>query len=213
VTFYESSVLSNICPIITGTICDYVYKHSVLMEKCLYNICLIEQAFTGRVLGNRALGMSKLETSLIEKIDDMDIRILSVLQEDSRLSFNKIARKLGISVGTAFNRVRNLEKKGILKGYTAIVDSGKLGYSLTAIIMVQAEGTYLTDIENEIAKTANVVAVYDITGDYDATVIAKFKDRASLNAFIKNLLAVPHIKRTVTNVALNVIKENRGVKL
>lgn len=154
-----------------------------------------------------------MAASLTEKIDDVSLRILSVLQEDCRLSFNKIARRLGISVGTAFNRVKSLEKKGILKGYTAILDSSKLGYSLTAIIMVQAEGSYLADVENEIAKTANVVAVYDITGDYDATVIAKFKDRASLNAFIKNLLALPHIKRTVTNVVLNVIKEDQGVKL
>ena len=162
---------------------------------------------------SHALECLELETKLIEKNDDVDIRILSVLQEDCRLSFNKIARKLGISVGTAFNHVKSLEKKGILKGYTAIVDSGKLGYSLTAIIMVQAEGTHLTDIENEIAKTANVVAVYDITGNYDAVAIAKFKDRASLNVFIKNLLALPYIKRTVTNVALNVIKEDYGVKL
>jgi DNA-binding Lrp family transcriptional regulator len=154
-----------------------------------------------------------LETSVIEKIDDVDLRILSILQEDCRLSFNKIASKLGISVGTAFNRVKSLEKKAILKGYTAIVDSVKLGYSLTAIIMIQAEGTHLTDIESEIAKTANVVAVYDITGDYDAVAIAKFKDRASLSVFIKNLLARPHIKRTVTNVALNIIKEDQGVKL
>jgi DNA-binding Lrp family transcriptional regulator len=154
-----------------------------------------------------------LETDLTEEFDDVDIRILSVLQEDCRLSFNKISKKTGISVGTAFNRVRSLEKKGILKGYTAIIDSGKLGYSLTAIIMVQAEGTYLTEIENEIAKSANVISVYDITGDYDATVIAKFKDRASLNSFIKNLLTMPHIKRTVTNVALNVVKEDGRVKL
>lgn len=154
-----------------------------------------------------------METNLAEKIDDLDRRILNVLQEDSRLSFNKIARKLGISVGTAFNRVKNLEKKGILKGYTAIVDSSKLGYNLTAIIMVQAEGTFITDIENEIAETASVVAVYDITGDYDATVIAKFKDRAGLNSFIKNLLAIPHIKRTVTNVVLNIVKEDHGVEL
>jgi Lrp/AsnC family transcriptional regulator for asnA, asnC and gidA len=161
---------------------------------------------------NRASGNLKLE-SLIEKIDDIDFRILNLLQKDCRLSFNKIAGKLGISVGTAFNHVKSLEKKGIIKGYTAIVDSGKLGYSLTAIIMIQAEGTHLTEIESEIAKTANVVAVYDITGDYDAAVIAKFRDRTSLSVFIKSLLAVPHIKRTVTNVALNVIKEDHEVKL
>ena len=144
---------------------------------------------------------------------DLDFRILSLLQEDGRLSFNKIASKLGISVGTAFNHVKNLEREGILKGYTAILDLTKLDYGYTAIILIQAEGEHLTDVENEIAKAANVVAVYDITGDYDAAVIAKFKDRSSLNAFIKNLIAIPHIKRTVTNIALNVIKENLGVKL
>lgn len=173
----------------------------------------LNRRLAARFWESHALEKSKLETSLIKKIDDVDLRILSLLQEDCRLSFNKIANKLGISVGTAFNHIKSLEKKGIIKGYTAIVDSDKLGYSLTAVIMIQAEGTHLTDIENEIAKTANVVAVYDITGDYDATVIAKFKDRASLNAFIKNLLAIPHLKRTVTNVALNVIKEDQLVKL
>jgi DNA-binding Lrp family transcriptional regulator len=146
-------------------------------------------------------------------VNDIDLQIIKLLQEDCRLSFNKIARKLGISVGTAFNHVKNLEKKGILKGYTVIVDSVKLGYSLTALMLIQAEGSYLTHVENEIAKTANAIAVYDITGDYDAAVIAKFKDRASLNTYLKNLLALPHIKRTVTNVALNVIKEDLEVRL
>jgi Lrp/AsnC family transcriptional regulator for asnA, asnC and gidA len=89
----------------------------------------------------------------------------------------------------------------------------KLDYGYTAIILIQAEGEHLTDVENEIAKAANVAAVYDITGDYDAAVIAKFKDRIGLNTFIKGLIAIPHIKRTVTNVALNVIKEDIGVKL
>jgi Lrp/AsnC family transcriptional regulator for asnA, asnC and gidA len=115
-------------------------------------------------------------------------------------------------VGMAVNHVRNLEKKGILKGYTAILDTTKLGYSLTAFIIIQAEGEHLADVEREIAKTANVVAVYDITGDYDDAVITKFRDRTDLNAFVKNLLAAPYIRRTATSVALNVIKEDLGVK-
>ena len=135
------------------------------------------------------------------------------MQEDCRLSFNKIARRLGISVGTAFNHVKKLEKAGIINGYIAKLDSEKLGYNLTVIIMIQAEGSFLDDVENEISKNANIVEVYDITGDYDAVALAKFKDRASLNAFIKNLLALPHIKRTVTHIVLNVIKEDIVIKL
>ena len=146
-------------------------------------------------------------------IEDLDLQILSLLQEDCRLSFNKIARRLGISVGTAFNHVKKLEKEGIINGYTAKLDSDKLGYNLTVIVMIQAEGSFLDDVENEISKNANIVAVYDITGDYDAVALAKFKDRASLNVFIKNLLALPHIKRTVTHIVLNVIKEDIVIKL
>jgi DNA-binding Lrp family transcriptional regulator len=162
---------------------------------------------------SRALESSKLESDSIEHIEDIDLRILSLLQEDCRLSFNKIAKKLEISVGSAFNHVKKLEKKGIISGYTLMLDSAELGYNLTVIVMIQAEGSFLTDVENEISKSANVITVYDITGDYDAVAIAKFKDRTSLNAFIKNLLSLPHIKRTVTHIVLNIIKEDIGVKL
>lgn len=174
---------------------------------------MLEQAFIGKLLLKPNQGCLTSKRSLIEKIDDVDLRILSVLQEDCRLSFKKIASKLGISTGTAFNHLKSLEKKAIIKGYTAIADSVRLGYSLTAIIMIQAKDNHITHVENEIAKTTNAIAVYDITGDYDAAVITRFKDRASLNAYLKNLIASPHIKRTVTNIALDVIKEDLGVKL
>ena len=145
--------------------------------------------------------------------DDVDLQIISLLQQDSRLSYNKIASKLGISVGTAYNRVKNLESKGVLKGYTVFLDMVKLGYGLTAIILVQVEGGHLADVQNKVAKKANAIAVYEITGDYDLAVITKFQDRSNLSVFIKNLLAIPHVKRTVTNVSLDVIKEDFGVKL
>lgn len=136
------------------------------------------------------------------------MQIITLLQEDSRLSFNKIASRLGVSVGTAYNRVKSLEALGIVKGYTTVLDPAKLGYEYTAVILIQAGGKHLTEVETEIAKARSVVAVYDITGDYDAAVIAKFKDRSSLNDFVKSLLSTPNVTRTVTNVVLNVIKED-----
>jgi DNA-binding Lrp family transcriptional regulator len=155
---------------------------------------------------------NRLET-VQKQLDNVDFQIINLLQEDSRLSFNKIAEKLGIAVGTAYNRVKILEEKGILKGYTAVVDHAKVGYGLTVIILIQAAGKHLLDVEKEVAKIDNVVSVYDITGDLDIAVVAKFKDRDSLNTFIKSTLSMPYVQRTVTNVALNVVKEDSRIKI
>ena len=140
------------------------------------------------------------------------MQIIALLQGDSRLSFNKLAKKLGVSVGTAYNRVKTLEALGVVKGYTVVLDTSKLGFELTAIILIQAAGKHLLDVEKEIANTANVIAVYDIAGEHDAAVVAKFKDRTSLNKYLQSLLTKPYVKRTVTNVALNVVKEDLQVR-
>ena len=153
------------------------------------------------------------QSGLPEELDEIDLRIVKLLQRDCRLSFNKMASELGVSTGTAYNRIKNLEGKGVLKGYTALVDPSKLGFTMTAIVLIQAEGTHLVEVERQIAEKDCVVSVYDITGDFDIAVVVRFKDRNGLNAFIKNLLSMPYVKRTVTNVVLNVVKEDFRINL
>ena len=92
------------------------------------------------------------------------------------------------------------------------MDPVKLGYAMTAIMLIQAEGAHLLEVESEIAKMDNVAIVYDITGDFDIAVTVRFKNKFDLNAFIKKLLTIPYVKRTVTNVVLNVVKEDFKVK-
>jgi DNA-binding Lrp family transcriptional regulator len=150
----------------------------------------------------------KNEEAKAQNVDPTDRRILSLLQQECRLSFSKVAEKTDVSVGTAYNRVKSLEARGLVKGYSLLLDSAKLGYTLTAVIFVQADGKYLTAAEKEIAQGENVLAVYDVTGDFDAVVIAKFRDREELNGFIKKMASAPHVKRTVTSVSLNVVKED-----
>lgn len=115
---------------------------------------------------------------------------------------------LGLSGVIIASRIKALEEKGILKGYAAILDPVKLGFDLTAIVYVQTEGGYVDVVESELAKTSNVIGVYEVTGDFDIIAIAKLKDRESLNTLIKNLLITPHVKRTLTNITLNIIKED-----
>ena len=149
----------------------------------------------------------KSKESPIKKVDDIDLKIIRTLEDDSRVSLRKLAQKLGLTPNILNNRIKSLENGGVIRGYTPIVDSAKMGYMLTAIIMIQVEGDHMVEVENEIAKESNVLSVYDITGEYDAIVFAKFRDNAALNGFLKKLLTERYIKRTTTLVALNAVKE------
>jgi len=157
--------------------------------------------------------VNTLEVSSTQKLDEIDFQILRILQEDSRTSYRKIANDLGIAVGTAYNRIKRLEDEGVFKAYTVMVDPTKIGYELTVVIFIQAEGPHLAEVEKEIAQSEYTICVYDITGDFDIAVIARFKNRSMLNNFIKEILKTPHVTRTVTNVTLNVVKEDFRIKV
>ncbi len=141
-------------------------------------------------------------------LDKTDERILKNLMVDARLSARQMALKLGMSTVTVLSRIKKLEKGKIIRGYTAIVDHEKLGYSLTAIIEIVAKNDKIVDIEEEISKFENVCAVYDITGSTDTVIIAKFKERNDLSKFVKGLASIPNVKNTITHVVLNTTKED-----
>lgn len=141
-------------------------------------------------------------------VDEVDAKIIKMLELDARTSFREIAKKLKISEGTVYNRVKRLQGDGIIKGYSAKVDSTKLGMDLSAVIGLRVAGGYLVEVEQEISKSKDVCCVYDVTGDYDAVIIARFKSRADLNKFVKNVLSNPHVERSVTHVVLNTVKED-----
>ncbi len=147
------------------------------------------------------------------KIDEVDIKILRELQEDARKSLKEISEKVGVAEGTVYNRINKMKKLGLIKKFIPVVDYSILGYDLIAIIGITAEGGYLTEIEKEIAKERNVTAVYDVTGDYDIIVVAKFKDRDSLNAFVKRIAGMDKVLKTYTMLVLNVVKETHLIDL
>jgi len=142
------------------------------------------------------------------KMDDRDVQILTHLLTDARQSARQLALRLGISTVTMISRIKKLEENKIIQGYSARLDHELLGYEITAIIEIKTTKGRMLEIENKIAKQDNVIAVYDITGDADTIVIAKFKDRKSLSIFVKNLSAVPNVENTVTHIVLNTIKED-----
>lgn len=142
------------------------------------------------------------------KIDDTDTKILQLLQVDSRQSARQLSLRLGMSTVTMLSRIKKLEECKLIQGYSVRLDHEMLGYDITAVIEIKTSDGKMLEIENEIAKQNNVIAVYDITGNADILVITKFKDRKTLSSFVKKLSTLPNVTNTVTNIVLTTIKED-----
>ncbi|MBI5859724.1 MAG: Lrp/AsnC family transcriptional regulator [Nitrosarchaeum sp.] len=142
------------------------------------------------------------------EFDDTDTKILKNLLVDARLSARQLAYKLGLSTVTVLTRIKKLEQKKIITGYTARLDHQILGYDLVAIIEIKTAKGKMLEIESKIAENENVCAVYDITGKADILLIGKFKNRDELSRFVKSLSTIPNVENTETHIVLNTIKED-----
>jgi len=145
-------------------------------------------------------------------LEEIDKDILRILCQDCRKTHNAIATELGKSPITIKKHVEELEKNEVIKEYGAHIDYDKLGYNIIAVIELTVSKGKMLEIENQIGKNPNVFAVYDITGTYDALILARFKDRSELSAMIKEIHKSPVVERTNTHLILNVIKEQTTSK-
>ncbi len=141
------------------------------------------------------------------KLDALDYEILRELRRNARESFRGVAAKLGVHPSTVIQRVERMEKEGVIWNYAAHFDYLKLGYEFMAIIQVIVAKGELLEAQEKIAKMKGVYAVYDVTGAYDAVVIAMCKNRGEFSKLVKKILSLREVERTNTNVVLNIIKD------
>ncbi len=146
-----------------------------------------------------------------EGIDDVDVALLRALNQDARKSYRDLAKELQLALSTVSARVKRLESHGYVTGYVPVIDAQKLGFDLVVVVGVKIAHGKLLETQQKIAKLARVFAVYDVTGDWDSMILARFRDREELNDFVKDLLAMPHVERTGTQLVLNTVKEEKRV--
>src|SRR5690348_11373431 len=113
-------------------------------------------------------------------IDDTDVRILTILRDDARISAAEVARQIGMAPSAAFERIRKLEDKGIVRGYAALIDPLAAGYGLLAFVAVSArEGLGGAAVGRALAQIPGVQEVHHIAGSDDYLVKIRAADTES----------------------------------
>jgi len=147
-------------------------------------------------------------------IDDIDRRIVLLLQEDARLSNAALAEKVGLTVSTVHERVKKLEKKGVIRGYVAIVDAEALGKPIMAFIRLTVgttPGDYLESKHRVVEvcqREPDVLECHGVAGEDCYVIKVRVASPKDLERLIERIRCSAQVSRSVTNIALSTFKES-----
>ena len=148
----------------------------------------------------------------MHKIDNLDKKLLQALQKDCR-NLQEIADKLKTPISTLHYRVKRLEKEGIIKGYSVVLDPAKLGMNVNSVVQVSVKhGPAFEDVGSQIASIDGVWGVYWAFGEVDYFVFTRAKNRDEFNTIVRQIMNLDGVVRTNTHVVASVIKEDTRIK-
>lgn len=127
------------------------------------------------------------------KIDATDIKILDILQEDGRITIKALAEELGLSTTPVFDRVKKLEKEGVISKYVALVDQKKIDKKLTVFVSVSLKNhtrSYLESFVKEMRSYPEVQECYHIAGEFDFMFKVMVQDMEAYESFLLTKLSV-----------------------
>jgi len=151
----------------------------------------------------------------LKEIDEMDLAILRFLQEDSGTPLDDLGKKVNLPKSTLYDRIRKLEKSGVIEGYHAKLNSSRIGYDYVGIVLVKARyGPHYHDkLGEKIASIRGVWAAYYVFGDFDFIILTRARNREDMMRINESLVNMPGVERTSTQVAAKILKEDQRVPL
>ena len=161
--------------------------------------------------------MKKTDNFSLENLDMIDLELLRVLQKDAKLTTKEIANHVNLSSTPVYERIKRLEKEGLIEKYTAIVNAEKVGKKLTVFCNITLK-EHTKEIGNkfvmDIVSLKEVVECYNISGDYDFLLKIIIEDMKHYQSFVINELgSVKNIGSAHSTFVIGVIKHNYAVPL
>ena len=124
--------------------------------------------------------------------DEIDVQLLRMLQKDGRMPNAELARRVSLSPPSVLQRVKKLEKQGLIKDYTAVLDPEKLGFSLTIVAMVSLalhQERAIEGFRQAVVKFPEVLECLHVSGDYDFMLKIVAKDIHDYERFVSERLS------------------------
>ena len=150
-------------------------------------------------------------------LDQIDKKLLELLQSESKRTNKDLANRLNLSVTAVYERIRKLEKAGIISGYVALVAPEKVGKSFLAfcqIKLVQHTKTNVVDFESEVTKLPEVLECFHVSGEYDYILKVMVKDMQAYREFMLNkLTTLKHIGSTQSTFVISPVKSTTALSL
>jgi Lrp/AsnC family transcriptional regulator, leucine-responsive regulatory protein len=158
---------------------------------------------------------------MIGKLDEKDLAILTLIQDESKLTANQIAKKINSPITTVFAKIKRMETLGIIKQYRAILSPEKLNLGTSAFILAQVSyrtkndnETSITqrDVAEEIARFPEVQEVHIIAGDWDLLVKLRAESVDAVGKFVVDKLrSIKGLDKTLTSMVFETVKETTSL--
>ena len=149
--------------------------------------------------------------------DTVDIKLLTFLQQDSKQTNKELSYKLNLSVTAIYERIKKLEKEGVINNYVALINKDKVEKDFIAfchVKLIQHSQEYVVRFETEVANIPEVLECYHISGDYDYLLKVLVKDMRAFREFmVEKLTTIDHIGSTHSMFVINEVKHTTAISL
>jgi Lrp/AsnC family transcriptional regulator len=149
-------------------------------------------------------------------MDEIDRKLLAILQEDATLSIAQMAERVGLSPTPCWKRIQKLEATGVVTRRVALVDPDLVGVGLSVFIAVEAGDhtpAWLERFAATVASMPEVMEVYRMAGDVDYMLRVAVADMAEFDAFYKRLIAAAPLKNVTSRIAMERLKHTTAYPL
>ena len=143
---------------------------------------------------------------LQNSLDDLDKRILKLLQFNGRFSFADLSRELGVAEATVRFRVNRLVSNGVITRFAALLDPAKVGMKVSGAILLKIDPAYLEEACKQLVSFSETQYLFQSTGEYDVVSVIVARDMEHLNNLIKKTKIIPGVKDARVSVTTRFLK-------